>query len=107
RDPDGVFTAYLGAEHVERLMRPAAGPERREIIEPFQYERTSPLGQLVDRLQLSPSEADLLAVLLACEVDPVAARLVAYLGGNQAPLTLTMELLFEIVYYGRATSQSG
>ncbi len=104
KDADGVFTAYLGANEVERLMKTEA-PREREIGD-HAYAADAPLGVLARRLDLRPSEVDLLAVLLACESDPRAARLVTYLGGNQAPLALTFELLLEIVYRARFLRQS-
>jgi AAA+ superfamily predicted ATPase len=104
RDADGVFTAYLGANEVERLMATEA-PREREIGD-HAYASDRPLGILAARLGLLPSEVDLLAVLLACESDPRAARLVSYLGGNQAQPALTFELLLEIVYRARLLRQS-
>src|SRR5579862_6026201 len=76
KDPDGVFTAFLGAEHVERLMRPVSAQAPVTMIEPYVFATTTPLGLMVATLNLRSSEADLLAVLLACETDPASARLV-------------------------------
>ncbi|MBP8806258.1 MAG: ATP-binding protein [Kofleriaceae bacterium] len=103
KDADGVFTAYLGAPDVERLMTSAPGPSIRLDDHPYAPDR--PLAILGRRLGLAASELDLLAVLLACDSDPRAARLATYLGGNQAPLALTFELLLEIVYRARHPRQ--
>ncbi len=105
RDPDGVFTAILGAEHVERLMQPPQ-PIEGELLDDHVYPTETPLGGLVARVGAAPSEGDLFAVLLACETDPITARLCGYLGGNQAQFTITGDLLFEIVYRMRARDQS-
>jgi hypothetical protein len=99
RDTDGVFTAFLGPNEIERLLHPVAAANAP--IADHAYNAEGPLGIVAQRLGLGPSEQDLLAVLLACESDPRAAKLVTYLGGNQAQLTLTFELLFEIVYRAR------
>ena len=106
RDPDGVFTAMLGAEHVEKLMQPQApsGPQARFVE--FAYDPASPLGDLIRRFHLSPSEADLVAVILSCEVEPAVARLIAYLGGNQAQFVITLDLIFDLVYRPRADRAS-
>jgi len=48
-----------------------------------------------------PTEADLLAVLLACETDPACSRLAGYLAGNQGSATLTVDTIFEIAYRPR------
>lgn len=100
RDEDGVFSAFLGAEHIERLLLQPLAAEPACPPEPV-FARGTPLGMLIERMDLSPSRADLLAVLLAYETDPVAARLVTYLGGNQSQFELTLDLLFEIVYRSR------
>jgi hypothetical protein len=106
KDADGVFTAFLGAEHVERLMRGPSPNEPHRIIDAHAFPVSTPLGLLVAALNLRDSEADLLAVLLACETDPACARLVTYLGGNQQQFSLTFDLLFDIVYRGREPQQS-
>ena len=93
RDPDGVFTAMLGAEHVERLMQPRAVSEPTPSLADFACDPASPLGDLVRRFELSASEADLLVVLLACEVEPAVARLIAYLGGNQSQFAIMLDLM--------------
>ena len=104
RDADGVFTSYLGANDVEKLMAPATAAAA--IIDDHRYDPDGPLGVLAARLGLRSSQLDLLAVLLACESDPRSARLATYLGGNQGPLALTFELLLEIVYRARHPRQS-
>jgi AAA+ superfamily predicted ATPase len=104
RDADGVFTAFLGANEIEKLMRaeaPTDGPVADHVYPP-----DLPLSVLGHRLWLEPGEVDLLAVLLACDTDPRSARLATYLGGNQAPLALTFELVLEIVYRARHPRQS-
>ncbi len=105
KDPDGVFTAFLGADHVEKLMRqpvPSQGP----LVEDHAYPVQTPLGRMVAALNLRASEADLLGLLLACETDPAAARLVTYLGGNQAQFNLTIDLILDIVYRPRVAEQA-
>ena len=72
KDADGVFTAYLGAPDVERLMTSAPGPSIRLDDHPYAPDR--PLAILGRRLGLAASELDLLAVLLACDSDPRAGR---------------------------------
>jgi AAA+ superfamily predicted ATPase len=99
RDADGVFTAFLGANEVEKLLKPVADPQG--IVGDHTYDPDEPLGILARRLALGPSELDLLAVLLACETDPRMSKLVTYLGGNQSQLTMTFELLLDIVYKPR------
>ena len=104
RDADGVFTSYLGANEIEKLMRPEVqGDAAVEDLAPL---TDGPFAMLANRMWLSPSEIDLLAVLLACDSDPRCARLASYLGGNQTPLALTFELILEIVYRGRHARQS-
>ena len=104
RDPDGVFTAFLGAEHVERLLQPR--PSSIPPVEDHAYGATTALGLLTARLHLSPAETDLLAVLLCCETDPATARLMNYLGGNQAQFIVTVDLIFEVVFRSRCARQS-
>ncbi len=99
RDNDGVFTAFLGASEVETLLKPVASPS--DPIAEHVYSPESPLRIVAQRLGLGPSELDLLAVLLACETDPRAAKLVTYLGGNQSQLAITFDLLYDIVYRAR------
>ena len=113
RDPDGVFTAFLGSDHVERLMEgrnaaggisvPGAGGTVASTV--VEWDERSALGRLRQLLHLSASQVDLLAVLLACETDPGAARLMSYLGGNQSQFSVTIDLAFEAVYRGRTLSQ--
>ena len=67
KDADGVFTSFLGANDVERLMRSAPASE---TVEDHPYDFDSALGALMFGLGLGPSEVDLIAVLLACETDP-------------------------------------
>jgi AAA+ superfamily predicted ATPase len=99
KDPDGVFTSFLGAEHVEKLVRlPTAVGAR---ISEHSYDTASPFGGFAVTQALTPSEADLFALLLACEIDPVVTRLLTYLGGNQAQFVLSIDLVFEVVYRGR------
>src|SRR5690349_16926742 len=76
RDADGVFTAFLGANEVEKLLRPVATPAA--TIGDHSYDPDGPLDTLDGRLDLSPTELDLLAVLLAVETDPKTAKLVTY-----------------------------
>ena len=99
RDPDGAFSASLGPQEIELLMRPPSA--RTESVEDFRYDKTSAIGELVAKLDLMPTEADLLAVLLACETDPASSRLAGYLGGTQGAATLTVDTLFEIAYRPR------
>jgi AAA+ superfamily predicted ATPase len=104
RDADGVFTAFLGANEIEKLMR--ADEQAEAAVADHVYPADHPLSVLSHRLWLEPSEVDLLAVLLACDSDPRSARLATYLGGNQAPLALTFELVLAIVYRARHPRQS-
>jgi ATPase family associated with various cellular activities (AAA)/Winged helix domain, variant len=104
RDPDGVFTAFLGPEQIEKLMAGAALPP--QPIVPHDYDPRTPLGEMVARLDLTETEADLLALLFALETDPASARLVTYLGGNQQQFALNVDLAFEIVYRGRAPAHA-
>src|SRR5580658_9331768 len=107
RAPDGVFTAFLGADHIERLMQPGSpGAAPAPPLEDHLFAPESPLRALVAKLELYPTQADLLAVLLACDTDPTSVRLVTYLGGNQAQFSLTVDLIFEIVYRARRAVQS-
>jgi hypothetical protein len=103
KDADGVFTSFLGANDVERLLKPTEPTTR---VDDFAYAPDGRLATLSSRLGLGPSELDLIAVLLACETDARASRLVTYLGGNQAAHALTFELLLEIVYRARAHDRS-
>lgn len=102
RDADGIFTSVLGAEHVEQLLRaPAATAAAAFRITDQAWREDTPFARFVTRRGLSPTEADLLAVLLAAETDPSLSRLIAYLGGNQAQHKLTTDLVFELVYRPR------
>jgi hypothetical protein len=103
RDPDGVFTSFLGAEHIERLAHPS--PSAPVMLAETRF-AGGPFAQFVVEQRLSPSEADLFALLLACEIDPATSRLTTYLGGNQAQFMLSLELVFEIVYRNR-TAHAG
>jgi len=100
READGGFSSFLGPAEVERLMaRKTASPS--EPVLDHRYDPAGPLGALVASLGLQPTEADLLAVLLACETDPVAARLAAYLAGNPNAYAMSVDTLFEIAYRPR------
>ena len=100
RDPDGVFTSVLGAEHVEQLMQQQ--PARvDEILADHDYGTGTALGAFIHTHRLTPSEADLIAVLLAAETDPRVGRLIAYVGGNQAQYTVTLDLVLELIYRPR------
>ncbi|HVV88706.1 MAG TPA: AAA family ATPase [Kofleriaceae bacterium] len=101
READGAFSAALGPQEIDRLMRP---PATGEIVEDHVYDPASPVGQLAAGLGLRPTEADLVAVLLACETDPSSARLVSYLAGTAGTAALTVDTLFEIAYRPRVTS---
>ncbi len=105
RDPDGVFTAFLGSDHVEKLLHPAGSETVPALATDFTYHQHTPLGRLIQEYGIGPSEGDLLALLLALEIDPAVARLVSYLGGNQSQFSLTLDLVFEIVYRTRAAQQ--
>src|SRR5262245_30581668 len=106
QDPDGVFTAFLGAQHVEKLMQAPRSAEPPQLIEDHVYPADTPLGHMVGALGLRPSEADLLGLMLTCETDPASARLVTYLGGNQAQFSLTIDLILDIVYRPRLREQA-
>ena len=99
RDPDGTFSAQLGPQEIEKLMRPPSATT--DVVDDFRYDKSSPIGALVAMLNLMPTEADLLAVLLACETDPASSRLAGYLSGNQGSAMLTVDTLFEIAYRPR------
>ncbi len=101
RESDGGFTTALGPAEIDRLMRPPTGTE---LVDDHAYDPASPVGQLAAGLGLRPTEADLVAVLLACETDPSSARLVAYLSGHGGTAALTVDTLFEIAYRPRVTS---
>ena len=109
RDPDGVFTAFLGADHVERLMEgraPSAdGTPAWVGSEAVLWPEAGALGRIARLLHLTSTQCDLLAVLLACETDPGAARLMSYLGGNQSQFAVTIDLALEAVYRARTPSQ--
>jgi ATP-dependent 26S proteasome regulatory subunit len=101
REAEGGFSSFLGTQEIERLMRP---PVTTDLVDDHAYDPASPIGDLVARLGLEPTEADLLAVLLACETDPASARLAAYLAGNPTAFSMTVDTLFEIAYRPRALS---
>ncbi|MDX2090079.1 MAG: ATP-binding protein [Kofleriaceae bacterium] len=94
------MSAFPGSAEVERLMRPAS--TTFEPITDHVYDPQGPIGTLVGMLGLRPTEADLLAVLLAYETDPASAKLAAYLGGTSTALTI--DTLFEIAYRPRCSS---
>lgn len=100
RDPDGNFSALLGPAEIERLMHPPA--QTGEPVTDYRYDLASPVAELISRLGLQPTEADLLAVLLAVETDPAAARLAAYLAGMPNAFSITIDTLFDIVYRPRS-----
>jgi len=100
RTADGGYSSALGTQEIERLMRPSS---QTDVIEDHNYDPASPIGDLVVRLGLGPTEADLLAVLLACETDPASARLAQYLASNsEKQFATTVDTLFEIAYRPRA-----
>ena len=101
REAEGGFSSFLGTQEIERLMRPSTSTD---LVDDHRYDPASPIGDLVARLGLQPTEADLLAVLLACETDPASARLAAYLAGNPNAFSMTVDTLFEIAYRPRALS---
>jgi hypothetical protein len=96
---DGVVTGFLGAKQVVQILRADT-----EVVTPppcdFDYGGTA-LGDLGSQLGLGVTELDLVAVLLVCEIDPVATRLAAFLGGNQVQFTMTLDVVLEIVYAAR------
>ena len=98
RDADGTQSALLGPPEIERLMRPLAAV--LGAVEDYAFDPASPVGDLARSLGISPTKADLIAVLLACETDPASARLSAYLSGTQNA-ALTLDTLFEIIYRPR------
>lgn len=105
REHEGAFAGYVGADMVEHLLssKPATlGPPLGD----YEYEVSAPLGRLVQLLKLDPSTADLLALLLACDSDPVSSRLITYLSGHQAQSVLNMEMVFEIIFRDRCPLQS-
>ena len=109
REQDGIFASFLGSDEVEKLLaaRAVGAPaEAQPFDDRWLFDPLSPLGRLVRELGLSNSEADLLAVLLACESDPACARLVMYLSGNRAEFQLTVDLLLDLVYRGRVPRRS-
>src|SRR5204862_683426 len=61
RDPDGVFTSFLGAEHVEKLMQGPGGRAPLAPLDGFEVPPGTPLGRLAARLRLTPTQVDLLA----------------------------------------------
>lgn len=95
------YNAVLGASEVERLLRPSTMTER---VLDHRYEPTSPIGEMIGKLGLKPTEADLLNVLFACESDPASARLAAYLSGTPNAFAMTVDTLYEIIYRPRATT---
>lgn len=112
QDPDGVFTAFLGAEQIERLMvNKKADPnpaldEMRGRDDSAVFGNHVLLQEFAQHLRMSPRLVDLMCVLIAVETDPVAARLISYLGGNQTQFTLTLDLVLEIIYMPRTAQQS-
>ncbi|HET9624500.1 MAG TPA: ATP-binding protein [Kofleriaceae bacterium] len=109
REPAARPGAEVAALEIERLMRPAA--PITDVVEDHRYDAASVVGQTFAALGLSPTEADLFAVLLACEVDPTSARLASYLSGAAHAAALSADMLFEIIYrprrltFGNATAQ--
>ncbi|HLL23350.1 MAG TPA: ATP-binding protein [Kofleriaceae bacterium] len=101
RDAESGFSSLLGAGEIEKLMRPV---QQSDLVDDHAYDPASPIGDFVSRLGLAPTEADLLAVLLACETDPASARLAAYLAGTPNAFAMTVDTLFEIAYRPRALS---
>ena len=98
RDPDGVFTAFLGAPQIDRLIAEPVDAPAGEPASEMVVDGAEPLGRLAAALSLSARQVDLVAVLLACEIDPVTTRLITYLGGNQSQFTANADLMLEIVY---------
>lgn len=98
READGT-TGPLGQAEVERLAREQAPVLGN--VDDYELDVRSPVGDLARSLGISPTKADLIAVLLACETDPASARLAAYLSGVQSA-ALSVDTLFEIVYRPRA-----
>ena len=102
RDHEPTYGGVLGPAEIERLMRP---PGRAiEPVEDHRFAPQSPVGEVGAALGLMPTEADLLAVLLAYETDPASSRLAAYLAGHPQSPALTIDTLFEIVYKPRPVS---
>jgi hypothetical protein len=97
-DGNGGYAAPAAPLDIERMIR-APGPTV-DAVDDFAYAPDSAIGDLARRLGLAPTQADLFAVLLACETDPTAARIASYLTGNTAS-GLTVDTLFEIVYRPR------
>ncbi|MBA3391895.1 MAG: ATP-binding protein [Deltaproteobacteria bacterium] len=97
---EGTVSATLGPAEIERLMRPPAQPT--ELVTDHRYDPATAIGEMVDKLGLQATEADLLAVLLACETDPASARLAAYLAGTPHAFAMTVDTLFEIAYRPRS-----
>lgn len=100
KEADGGFSSMLGPAEVERLLSKTA-PAKSEPVTDHRYDPQGPIGDMTRRLGLQATESDLLAVLLACETDPVSARLAAYLAGNPNMYALSVDTLFEIAYRPR------
>lgn len=71
-DASGGYATAAAPQDIERMMRPP-GPTV-DVVDDHAYAPASAVGELVGRLGLSPTEADLFAVLLACEADPTCAK---------------------------------
>ena len=76
---------------MENADRPAVSPRQRSGD--YVARARELVERAIRRFELSASEADLLGVLLACEVEPAVARLIAYLGGNQSQFAITLDLM--------------
>jgi ATP-dependent 26S proteasome regulatory subunit len=91
------------ARHLlERAIRDREAPG--ECITDHRYDPRSPISELVTKLHLHPTEADLFAVLLACETDPASARLAAQVSGTPNAFAMSFDTLFEMVYRPRMLS---
>ena len=77
----GLLGGTGGLDAIERLLDPTPAPDAGPALLPDHvYRADDPVGAYGARLGLGPSELDLIGVLLAAETDPVASRLVGYLG---------------------------
>ncbi len=97
RSTDGLFSSVLGADDIGKLLeqietvQPAAPPTGPAA--PVERSPVARLRALLESIGCPPIVEEVLAVLLAVEVDPMARTLAGYLRGNSGQNTLTLGTL--------------
>ncbi len=96
RAADGLFSSVLGAEDVGKLLEQIEAAQPAPATTPPSPVERSPVARLralLEGIGCGPIVEEVLAVLLAVEIDPLSRSLAGYLRGNSGQHTLTIGTL--------------